>query len=722
MKAKSKLFGVLLVIAALIIMQLPKSEADAATSASDFKMEGTTLVKYTGRDKTVTVPDTVEVIGKGAFEDNSIIEKVNLPSSVKQIKPYAFWGCDRLETVSLGSGLTEVGDFAFINCKGLKRMIIPTTIRTIGIQAFADCVNLTDISIPPEVTEIHETAFDGCYRLVIHSEAGSYADKYAQEFYERQQEMPEYEDVPDYQPTPAPEPDDSYDNTVTLPEEQGNILGSTSVVADQAVFFVDSSSLKVMDRYNNLDGGSDVLPPEWDPDENNEVFPKYTIVDGTTVADQAYYRSSFDGGEVQIPEGIKEIGQFSYARSNLKKIAVPEGMETISYGAFYHCDFLTDVSLPQTITSVEPKAFTHTAWVENFLAKEPSGTDDDFLISGGTLIAYKGNSDLVKVPKDVKVIAAEVFKDHAEIKAVVLYDNVRVIGEGAFENCSSLKALEVPVFVTEGKGITDIKDRAFKGCTIGQVTLPATLANMGLQAFDDSVKLIYTKGTPATSHELSAERLSNESYRPVLEDGAVPGVTVKGMESVTAQLEGAARQYTLTVTMLSGNGNDSARGTMAQAFGRAGEAGLPAKISLYEISLTDNSGIPISKLGKQRLIVTMPVPDGLSGEGVRVVTLDRNGQLEQVSSERVRMDGRDYIRFYTSHLSLYGIYGDGAVLEENSIQEVTTLITSMAAAPGSSGTAPEVSSAAKAIPYRFAWILSGILLVTGTVCIFRKVH
>lgn len=720
MRAKKKLFGVLLVVAALIIMQLPKSEADAATSASDFKMEGTTLVKYTGREKTVVVPDTVEEIGKGAFEENDIIERVTLPSSVKKINAYAFWGCDRLETVSLGSGLTEVGDFVFANCKGLKRITIPTNIRTIGIQAFTDCVNMTDISIPPEVTDIHETAFNGCYRLVIHSETGSYADKYAQEFYERQQEMPEYEDVPDYEPTPPTDPDtpsngtdDNNNSSVTVPDDPGNVLGSTSVVANQAVVFVDSSSLVVRDNYNNPD--SDVELPEWEPGNDDTVFPKYTIVDGSVVADQAYYRSLLGTGELELPAGIREIGQFAFARSNLRGIVVPEGTQTIAYGAFYHCDSLTDVSLPQTIISVEPKAFTHTAWVDRFLSGEPTGTDDDFLISGGTLIAYKGNSDLVKVPKDVRVIASEVFKGHTEIKAVVLYDNVKVIGEGAFENCSSLKALDVPVFVADNKGITDIKDRAFAGCSIGQVTMPSTLKRIGLQAFDDSVKVLYTGDAPSIVHETSAERLSNEGYRTPQDDGAIPGVVVKGMDAVTANLEGAARQYTLNVEMLSGGRADSARGTMAQAFVRAGESALPVKISLYELTLTDNSGISISKLGRQRLIVTMPVPDGMSGEGVKVVTLDRNGQLEQVNSERVRVDGKDCVRFYTSHLSLYGIYGDGAALEEDSIQEVTTLITSMSAAP-------EVSSPTKDIPFRYTWILGGILLMIGTVCIFKKAY
>ena len=110
MKKRKRLYGVLLVIAALVIMQLPVSEADAATSsASDFTMEGSTLVKYRGKEKNVSIPNTVEVIGEGAFEENKNIELVVIPNSVKKIEPYAFWGCDNLDTVVLGKGLNEVG-------------------------------------------------------------------------------------------------------------------------------------------------------------------------------------------------------------------------------------------------------------------------------------------------------------------------------------------------------------------------------------------------------------------------------------------------------------------------------------------------------------------------------------------------------------------------------------------------------------------------------------
>ncbi len=63
MRKRRKFGGVLLIITALVLMMLPVSEADAAASASDFKMEGSTLVKYRGSDKNVSIPDTVEVIG-----------------------------------------------------------------------------------------------------------------------------------------------------------------------------------------------------------------------------------------------------------------------------------------------------------------------------------------------------------------------------------------------------------------------------------------------------------------------------------------------------------------------------------------------------------------------------------------------------------------------------------------------------------------------------------
>lgn len=677
MKKRSKLSIVLLILAALVIMQLPRSEADAETSASDFKIEGSTLVKYRGTQKDVTIPDTVKVIGKSAFEDNDQVERVVIPDSVDKIEEYAFWGCDNLHTVLLGKGLSEIGDYSFANCMGLTQLTVPANVHSIGMEAFADCVNMTDITIPPEVTSIHDTAFDGCARLVIHSAAGSVADTYASAFYEKQAEMPEYEDVTSY-PTTSDEAEtptdsgeempagDSTSNSSTMDGESSSqtaneqtgfsaqndtagskVLGTTQIVGNRAVVFMDAVNAVVLDGNATIE-----VPPASETDSNGdgsnsgngrEELPKYTIVDGTIVADQAYYRSQ-KLSAVVVPDGVQEIGQFSFARSSLERMSLPESVTTISYGAFYHCDHLEQVSLPESIQCIEPMAFTHTAWMDSFL----QNPDQKFLIAGHCLIAYQGEDQDIAIPDDITVIAGNAFLGASNLKSVNLPESLQVIGEGAFENCTSLSK------VTFGSNVSHIKDRAFQNCDLQNVNLPASVSTVGLQAFDENTKVVYEGGqTPVSTYETSAQRLSNESYRNPGEDTQTPGVSVEGITDASAHLAGAARAYTLQLTQKAD----------ATAFERAYERTYgekaPSSYVDYGLTLTDQSKIPITKLGKQELTLTLPIPDGEKAADLKVFTMDRNGQLmggdagnvSGFSWERTTVDGKDCIQI---HLSFIG--------------------------------------------------------------------
>lgn len=705
MRKRRKLFGVLLVAVALVIMTLPVSEADAATSASDFVMEGSTLVRYRGTEKNVSVPDTVKIIGENAFENNTGVELVVLPNSVERIESYAFWGCDNLDTVVLGRGLTGVGDYAFAGCGGLEQMSIPSNVTSIGVQAFADCVNMTDITIPEETRYIHESAFDGCARLTIHCDEGTVADAYAQAFYERQKEMPEYEDVPNYQPddtdqgtVPTPEPTPT--PTPTPVPTEGEPIGSTSVVGNQAVVFLPSGEMDVIEP---------TPPPVPTPDVSassaltdlaelmgNMItvgpvtgIPKYTVVDGRIVADQAYYRS--DSIEaVSLKQGISEIGQFAFARSTLKTIEIPEGVTDIGYGAFYHCDSLENVSLPESVMNVEPKAFAYTAMLENF---KNDGTA--FLVNGGVLLAYNGSDSQVFVPGGIRIIAAEVFAGHGEIESIRLPDSVLVVGEAAFEGCTGLRQ------VNFGTGVEQIKDRAFAGCSsLEAVKLPASVQTTGIQAFGDA-EVIYSGSIPKESYEISATRLSNEQYRDVRQESGQPGVTVIGAEPSAARLEGAARSYILKVEQKT-DGSE-----VETAWRRAMSEGMPEDMVVYDLQLTDNSGIPLTKLGRSGLNVVLPLPESLSGQELKMVTLDRNGQLEAVGVERVMLEGVECFRFRTTHLSLFGVYGVGPAKSE--IREVNVPMNSMSAGPG--GLESEESGINAILILKL--VLGAAVLVTG---------
>lgn len=443
---KKRLFGAFMIITSLIVMLLPAAGADAETSASAFTIKSGELIEYKGVATTVSVPDTVTAIGEGAFEDNDYVQKIILPDTVKKIEAYAFWGCDNLETVILGNGLTEIGDFSFANCDGLETMTIPKNIRSIGIQAFADCNSFEDITIPFQVTDISEDAFEGDYLLNIHCETGSYADKYAKEFYERQKDMPVYEE-PEDETVKIEVPEDGVytgsggseekeDDLIYKVNVQGDTLGSTTVVDNQAVVFIQNADLPVQEGDKN---------PSVDEEEDNVTAAGQGKVSSAgqngVIVERSYYRNA-DAKEAVVEDGVHTISQFAYARSGISKITLPEGLQEIEYAAFYHCDDLEDVIIPKSVTAVAAKAFAHTAWVQNFLDEGDlsSGVDksaeEDFLISGGVLIAYRGNSKEVTVPEGVRVIAGEAFEDHAEIETVILPASVQNIDELAFEGCN----------------------------------------------------------------------------------------------------------------------------------------------------------------------------------------------------------------------------------------------------------------------------------------------
>lgn len=459
--SKRRVFGAFLIIAALLVMLIPAAGADAATSASAFTIQSGELTKYNGKDKTVTVPDTVISIGKGAFENNTYVEKIILPDSVEQIKAYAFWGCDNLRTVTLGKGLSTVGDFAFTNCTGLENMTIPENVHSIGIQAFSECKRFEDITIPPQVVDIRDDAFDGDYLLNIHCETGSYADKYAKSFYDRQKKMSVYGSVPgelstggstadhnaingtDSQITvrPGQVPADGVysgadvvdtqtdDQNTVGQETPGTVIGSTHIVANQAVVMMQGADISVVSGdAGNTDGTSYVAGDVANVMES--ALQQGKIPERAHYRDDAFTSANFT-------DDVKEIGQFAYARSGLQQVTFADGLEKIGYAAFYHCDSLKDVRLPESVNSVEAKAFAHSAWVEEFLSAPTNAEDinSDFLISGGVLVAYRGEAQEVKVPDGVRVIAGEAFADHKEINKIILPASLQTINDRAFAGC-----------------------------------------------------------------------------------------------------------------------------------------------------------------------------------------------------------------------------------------------------------------------------------------------
>lgn len=425
MNHKKWMAVIALAVTALILTHLPVSEADAAASASDFQTQGSTLVKYRGTEERVTIPDTVEVVGESAFENNQKVQFVVIPKSVKRLDAYVFWGCNNLEEVVLGKGLTAVDEYSFAGCTGLKQITIPENIQSIDAQAFAGCVNLTDIYIPATVTGIAEDAFLNCDNVTIHADEGSVAAQFSQKLAEQKNRDPLVTAAPVQTPTAVSRPDtqattEPVSTATPAPVATpvpGNVLGSTIIVGNHALVMVHPGEEKVQQGYTEPEAGQ----------ETGEEQDITAETENGKVPEWMYYRNQ-SVSAVTIPEGTTEIGRFAFSRSSLRTVTIPEGVTVIDYAAFYHCDNLDNVVLPDTVNTVGAKAFTHTGWLDDF----EENSMDDFLISGDILVAYKGNLPEVVIPDGVRVIAEEAFRNHTELKKVHLPASVTDIGNDAF--------------------------------------------------------------------------------------------------------------------------------------------------------------------------------------------------------------------------------------------------------------------------------------------------
>ena len=691
---------------------------------------------------------------KGAF---------TVPSTVTEIKGYAFWGNPYLEKVTLCSSLSEVPAYAFSNCLNLKEVSIPLTVRGIGAKAFEDCVNLSSVTLPDSMARISDTAFDGCPNVEFTATPGTYGAEFAAARKTSEVDEVEYEDVQDSQvidPDSVSNEDSSVDESMDGSLEDGTeggqeptptpkslsdtisnktLLGESSIVSGRAVIFINNSQPTVLSGSQRPSAGTgqidlSVLDVEgigntadeagienllYDNAQKGKDFPKFSIVNNTKIASQAFYQDS-DMTEYTIEEGITEIGEFAFARSSLTSVVIPQGVTRIGYGAFYHCDDLKEVVIPDSVTEIESYAFDKTPWIEELQPESPFK-----VVGDGILIAYTGSDSVVNIPTTVKQIGQGVFREHMGIIAVNIPDTVQIIGEEAFMDCKNLKT------VNGGNSLVKVADRAFMNCPLSQVVIPASMEEVGLGAYalagGTDTAVFMGSEPPVLTMGWGAKRLSNQAYRTyafgniknaivpdsagnfegtVLENGAYgfhgviynesgnmiadnqagvdlgenSGISVRVSSDVLPESENAmvtipgdGSAYVFKVQ----DSQDAAQ-RISAAYGELYGGKAPFALSAYEMSLYDRSGtIPITRLGKQYATVLLKLPQGMPTDSLHMVTLDQDGQLEAVEYRIVTMEDGNYIQFNASHFSPFGIYRNASVDGQAVVTDGNAVITSL---------------------------------------------
>lgn len=133
---------------------------------SDFVVERGTLIKYTGNDSRIIIPEGVRTIAPGALRDRKQqIFELFLPSTLHKIVSRAFSGCRNLVRVKLADGVKRIESEAFAGCTRLEEVVLPDTVTKICARAFSDCRALCNVRLPRTLRTLPNALFRGCIAL-----------------------------------------------------------------------------------------------------------------------------------------------------------------------------------------------------------------------------------------------------------------------------------------------------------------------------------------------------------------------------------------------------------------------------------------------------------------------------------------------------------------------------------------------------------------------------
>jgi len=113
---------------------------------------------------------TLTITGEGEMDDGcpwefykDTIETVIFNGEITTVGAGAFESCNKLEDIYFGNALVEIGEKAFY-ASPLEAIALPETVTAIGWRAFAG-TKLTFVTLPASLTHLGSGAFYGCQKL-----------------------------------------------------------------------------------------------------------------------------------------------------------------------------------------------------------------------------------------------------------------------------------------------------------------------------------------------------------------------------------------------------------------------------------------------------------------------------------------------------------------------------------------------------------------------------
>lgn len=174
---------------------------------------------------------------------------------------------------------------------------------------------------------------------------------------------------------------------------------------------------------------------------------------------------------IEIPEGVKSIGESAFTFSKLKEIKFSKSLKKIGGYAFFMCKSLEKIEIPEGVETLGSSSFRNCSNLKEI--KLPNSLK----IIEFSALSFCESLEKVEIPKGVEVLD-HLFIGCRNLKQIIFDGSLKIIADGMFTGCNGLEKMEVP------EGIETIEDFAFSECeNLKEVSLPSSLKTIGEKVF-----------------------------------------------------------------------------------------------------------------------------------------------------------------------------------------------------------------------------------------------
>lgn len=477
MKKRTR-FLALILAAALLVGSAPNAAAAIGrTLIAQQRTSETTYTSDQGWSLTFdSATGTVTAFDAGSFSGG----EVQLPQSI--------------ETVPV----TKIGENAFRDKRPASgtwtKLVLPEGITEIGISAFWTA-QIKEIQLPETLQIIGENAFRGSWvgKMTVPAgvtEIGNYAwyDSGLKEVTLLCQnaqlgstlfghcQLGDFA-VPEWM------------TDIGTVFRECNMTGITLAEGTTAIGETAFENCYQLQSVKNMDGVTGIAANAF---SNCYKLTDVDLSSLTTLGESAFYNCD-RLSRIVLPETLTEIPKGAFQSTNaLSSVTLPDTLRTIGESAFEECSGLTGLTLPEGLTTLGKRAFAESGLTSisipagvTALADEifdsasrlGSVTLPDTLEQIGTKAFYNTGLTEISIPSNVRTIGDQAFSNCRALSSITLQENLTTLGAYVFENTYALTQISLP------DTVTDIGAYAFWQSGVTAITIPAAMTEIGDDAF-----------------------------------------------------------------------------------------------------------------------------------------------------------------------------------------------------------------------------------------------